>query len=177
MWKRIEKLCERKTARVPFVRAIFDDAKATPAVLAFLRTCGWAGCSHWRLGRWRKGRRRARERGEGRARPRTLFLYLLPLFFFYVYFFRRFWGKRENGALLVRFFIRGDHARGITYPRRQRRLKYKNENNSIDYNGEQNNVEPKQNFLGRKAKELVSLRLRGFAMTDYVGLWTGLWSC
>ena len=37
MWRRIERLCEWETPRAPAVRLMFDDVRATPAVLPFLR--------------------------------------------------------------------------------------------------------------------------------------------
>ena len=37
MWKRIERLCEWKRPRAPSVRAMFQNQRATPAVLTFLR--------------------------------------------------------------------------------------------------------------------------------------------
>ena len=37
MWKRIERLCEWDTPRAPSVRLMFDDVRAGPAVLTFLR--------------------------------------------------------------------------------------------------------------------------------------------
>ena len=37
MWRRIERLCEWRTPRAPAVLLMFDDVRATPAVLSFLR--------------------------------------------------------------------------------------------------------------------------------------------
>ena len=37
MWKRIAKMCEWKMPRAPAVRLMFDDVRAAPAVLSFLR--------------------------------------------------------------------------------------------------------------------------------------------
>ena len=37
MWKRVEKLCEWEIPSSPEVRLLFDDARAAPAVLTFLR--------------------------------------------------------------------------------------------------------------------------------------------
>ena len=37
MWRRIPRLCEWKTPRAPSVRLMFDDVRAAPAVLTFLR--------------------------------------------------------------------------------------------------------------------------------------------
>ena len=37
MWRRIEKLCEWERPRAPSVRLMFDDVRAAPAVLSFLR--------------------------------------------------------------------------------------------------------------------------------------------
>ena len=37
MWKRVEKLCEWEGPGPPEVRPLFDDVRAAPAVLTFLR--------------------------------------------------------------------------------------------------------------------------------------------
>ena len=37
LWKRVRKLCEWKEPRAPEVRLLFDDVRAAPAVLTFLR--------------------------------------------------------------------------------------------------------------------------------------------
>lgn len=37
LWKRVERLCEWGRPRAPAVRLLFDDVRATPAVLSFLR--------------------------------------------------------------------------------------------------------------------------------------------
>ena len=37
MWKRIAKMCEWEKLRAPAVRLMFDDVRAAPAVLSFLR--------------------------------------------------------------------------------------------------------------------------------------------
>ena len=37
MWKRIERLCGKRGLVAPSVRATFNDPRATPAVLTFLR--------------------------------------------------------------------------------------------------------------------------------------------
>ena len=37
LWKRVEKLCEWKGPPAPEVRLLFDDVRAAPAVLTFLR--------------------------------------------------------------------------------------------------------------------------------------------
>ena len=37
MWRKVEKLCEWEGPRPPEVRLIFDDVRAAPAVLTFLR--------------------------------------------------------------------------------------------------------------------------------------------
>ena len=37
MWKKIERLCEKREPVAPSLRAMFDDPRATPAVLTFLR--------------------------------------------------------------------------------------------------------------------------------------------
>ena len=42
VWRRIEELCEWKRPWAPSVRSMFDDARATPAELSFLRD-PWIG--------------------------------------------------------------------------------------------------------------------------------------
>ena len=37
IWRRVERLCEWETPRAPAVRLMFDDVRATPAVLSFLQ--------------------------------------------------------------------------------------------------------------------------------------------
>ena len=37
MWRRIERLCEWERPRTPSVRLMFEDVRAAPAVLSFLR--------------------------------------------------------------------------------------------------------------------------------------------
>ena len=37
MWKRIERLCEEREPVTPSLRTMFDDPRAAPAVLTFLR--------------------------------------------------------------------------------------------------------------------------------------------
>ena len=71
MWKRIERLCEWKRPQAPPVRAMFDDVRATPAVLGFLRN------TH--VGRMISPRPLGEESGErraGQARPRMYFSFV-----------------------------------------------------------------------------------------------------
>ena len=37
MWRRVEKLCDWQGPRAPDMRLLFNDVRATPAVLSFLR--------------------------------------------------------------------------------------------------------------------------------------------
>ena len=88
-WKRSERLCEWKRPQAPSVRGMFQDQRATPAVLTFLRDTK-IGRMVSVTPRWDEWGRTAKERRPGRARPRMYFpfvsflCFLFPLFDFFL---------------------------------------------------------------------------------------------
>ena len=70
MWKRVAKLCEWKRPRAPAVRLLFDDVRAAPAVLTFLRDTQVERMVPLALGeRWTGEDNREEEREGGKGGP------------------------------------------------------------------------------------------------------------
>ena len=71
IWRRVAKLCEWKRPRAPEVRKLFNDVRAAPAVLSFLRDT-WVGrivSRAPREGAGEDGREVKREEEEGGPGP------------------------------------------------------------------------------------------------------------
>ena len=84
LWKRVEELCDWEEPRAQEVRLLFDDLRAAPAVLTFLRDTRVGRIVPQALRRRREGesgREVDREGGgtrEGRAHPETVLFSSFP---------------------------------------------------------------------------------------------------